>query len=509
MRPTLSRRGRALLAGALALAAPSYAQAPPEWPFGGLDLSNTRHQPAEAAIGPGNVAQLRPRWVFTTGGDVSATPAVVGGAVYVPDWGGNLHKVDAATGAGRWTRRIADYTGLAGTYARATPAVAGDLLFVGTHQGAYLLAVRTATGELAWKTQLDPHPAATLTQSAVVHGGRVYVGVSSDEELFAALRPGYRCCTFRGSVVALDAATGQILWRTSTTPDNGGVPGGHAGVPVWGSTPVVDGARGLLYVTTGNNYAVPAGTTDVATDNHVDAVMALELATGALRWSAKLQGMDAWNVACVGLQKRRNCPDPAGPDYDFAQGPMLFTAGTGDARRELLGAGQKSGLFWALDPATGTIAWSAVVGPGGTRGGMQWGSATDGARVYAAAANSDRQTFTLTPSGETTTGGAFAALDAATGEILWQTAAPRRALAVGPVTVANGVVYGGTMARRGRNMFALDAATGRILWSFASGGSVGSGPAVVDGTVYWGSGYSKYGQGRGNDKLYAFALPAP
>jgi polyvinyl alcohol dehydrogenase (cytochrome) len=500
MRRRTSLRGGACAALLMALPVCARGQ---DWPMGGADLSNTRSQPGETVIGAHNVSRLRPKWVFTTGGDVSATPAVAAGAVYVPDWAGNLFKVDAATGAAVWTHRIPDSTGATHGFARVTPAVAEGVLYVGTQKGAWLLAVSTATGALRWKTLLDPHRDAGVTQSAVVHEGRVYVGVSSEEEVSAALF-GYRCCTFRGSVVALDAATGAIVWRTYTTPENRGEPGGWSGVAVWGSTPVVDGARGLLYVTTGNNYSVPPGTSGVPADNHVDAVMALELQTGAVRWSSKMQGPDAWNVACVPF-RRRNCPDPAGPDYDFAQGALAFTVEGPDGPRPLLGAGQKSGIFWALEPATGDVVWSAIVGPPGVRGGMQFGSATDGRRIYAAAANSGRRTMTL-PSGETTNGGAYTALDAATGAILWQTAVPRRALALGPLTVANGVVYGGSMLRFGPNMFALDAATGQIRWRFGSGGSVASGPAVAGGTVYWGSGYSKYAQGRANNKLYAFSV---
>ncbi len=493
----------------------------PEWTMAGQNLSNTRNQAAEDTLSAGNVAGLKAKWVFTAGGDVSATPAVAGGALYVPDWGGNLFKIDAATGRAIWTRRLADYTGLAGTLSRTTPALAEGVLYVGTYDGAYLLAVSAATGDLLWKTQLDSHRAASLTQSPVVFEQRVYVGVSSQEE-FLALAPGYRCCTFRGSVVAVDTRSGHVVWRTYLAPDNGGRRGGYSGVAVWGTTPVVDAARDALYVTTGNNYELPAAVKDcertrqidptrpscLAPDDRFDSVVALDLQTGAVRWSTRLQGYDAWNVACkLPGQPRPKCPDPAGPDYDFAQGAMLFTAGGDHGPRTLLGAGQKSGIFWALDPAKGTVVWSTVVGPGGATGGMQWGSATDGTRVYAAVANSDHLPYTLV-SGRTTRGGAWSALDAATGAILWQTAIPgRRKIATGPVSVANGVVYAGSMARFGPNMYGLDAATGTILWRFASGGSVNSGPAVTDGAVYWGSGYSHRGLGRGNDKLYAFDLP--
>jgi polyvinyl alcohol dehydrogenase (cytochrome) len=504
-RANLFRGGIGVLVAGTLLLLPREArpQPAPDWPMGGHDLSNTRHQPEETAPGPENVAGLTQRWMFTAGDDVSATPAVAGNAVYVPDWAGNLFKLDAKTGAVVWTRRLSDLTGLPGTFARVTPAVADGVLYLGTQVGASLLAISAATGDLLWKVVLDGHAAAIVTQSPVAHQQRVYVGVASGEEFNAAL-PRYRCCTFRGSVVAVEAATGEIAWRTYTTPDNGGAPGGHSGTAIWGGSPVVDPSRGALYVTTGNNYSVPAGAP--AAENHVDAVVALDLQTGAVRWSRKVQGPDAWNLACDSLL-RRNCPNPPGPDFDFAQGPMLFTASTAAGSRQLVGAGQKSGIFWALDPDTGAVVWATLVGPGGSRGGMQWGSATDGSRVYVASANSGRQPHTLVPSGVTTRGGSWGALDAATGAILWQTAVPREGLALGPLTVANGVVYAGSMARRGTNMFALDAATGAILWKKASGGSVGGGAAVAGGTVYWGSGYSKLGQGRGNDKLYAFGLP--
>ena len=504
---------------------PARADPPrPEWTMAGQNLSNTRNQSAESTLDAGSVARLKAKWVFTTGGDVSATPAVAGGALYVPDWRGNLFKIDAVSGNAVWTRRLPDYTGRARTFSRTTPALANGVLYLGSHYGAYLLAVRAARGDLLWRTQLDAHRAATLTQSPVVFRRRVYVGVSSREELLAGLAPGYRCCTFRGSVVAVDAASGHVVWRTYLTPDNGGRPGGYSGVAVWGNTPVVDAARGSLYVTTGNNYELPAAVKEceqmrrldptrpscLAPDDRFDSVVALDLETGAVKWSTRLQGYDAWNVACaLPRQPRPKCPDPAGPDYDFAQGPMLFTAAGPHGPRPLLGAGQKSGIFWALDPSTGAVVWSTVVGPAGGSGGMEWGSATDGTRIYTAVANSDHVPYPLI-SGSTTTGGAWSALDAGNGAILWQTATPGRQTAMGPVTVANGVVYAGSMARSGNNMFALDAASGAIRWQFESGGSVNSGPAVVDGTVYWGSGYAHFAllglHGSPNNRLYAFEL---
>jgi polyvinyl alcohol dehydrogenase (cytochrome) len=491
-----------------------------DWPMGGQNLSNTRHQPAEATLGPGNVPGLKTRWVFTTGGDVSATPAITGGALYVPDWAGNVYRLDATSGAAVWARRLPDLVGSSKAASRTSPAVGGGALYLGTLDGAFLVALSTATGDLLWKTQLDTHRAALITQSPVLHQGLVYVGVSSKEEGLLSLLPGYKCCTFRGSVAAVNAADGHVVWQTYMTPDNGGHGGGYSGGSVWGSTPVVDAARGSLYIPTGNNYSVPPDVeacekareqdpslpTCIVPSNHVDAVVALDLQTGAVKWSTKVQGYDAWNFACLTKgHPLPNCPDPRGVDYDFGQGPMLFSVPTSSGPRPVLAIGQKSGLLWALDPDTGAVLWSTVVGPSGSLGGLQWGSATDGSRIYVAEANSGRRLHTLEPSGVKTRSGSWGALDPLTGTILWQTAVPGKATsALAPVTVANGVLYAGSMARTGDNMYALDAATGAVLWRFASGGSVGGGPAVANGLVYWGSGYSNLGLGTPNNKLYVF-----
>lgn len=195
---------------------------------------------------------------------------------------------------------------------------------------------------------------------------------------------------------------------------------------------------------------------------------------------------------------------------------MLFTVRNAGKPRDLVGAGQKSGVFWALDPDSGKVVWSQIVGPGGPLGGIQWGSATDGQQIYVALTNSESQEYKLQPSGEITTGGSWSALDAATGKIIWQTADPAGGKDEAPMTVANGVVYAGSMAsgQGANNMYALDAKTGKILWGFDSGGSVVAGAAVVNGTVYWGSGYIHNNLpnnlisnlGVSNNKLYTFTI---
>jgi polyvinyl alcohol dehydrogenase (cytochrome) len=215
---------------------------------------------------------------------------------------------------------------------------------------------------------------------------------------------------------------------------------------------------------------------------------------------------DAWNVDCIPfIGDGSNCPEPAGPDYDFGQGPALFSVKTASGQRlDLVGAGQKSGQYWALKADTGAVVWVTETGPGGTAGGLQWGSAVDGKRIYTANANSDHKTWTL-PSGDTTDQGIWSALDAATGNILWQRVPPNGGGASGPVTTANGVVYGCALDADG-HMVAMNAASGGLLWDFASGGSCLSGGAISQGTIYWGSGYSNFGFGTPNNKLYAFSL---
>jgi polyvinyl alcohol dehydrogenase (cytochrome) len=196
--------------------------------------------------------------------------------------------------------------------------------------------------------------------------------------------------------------------------------------------------------------------------------------------------------------------DLAGPDYDFGAGPNLFSVTIDGKRQDVIGAGQKSGVYWALNPDNGEILWNTLVGPGGTLGGIEWGTAVDGERIYAAVANTNQIPHELI-SGEVTTGGSWSALDPDTGEILRQTADPLKNLLTGPLSVANGVVYGGSMDPEG-HMYALNAETGKILWSYKSGGSVNSAPSIVDGSLYWGSGYSRFNLGTANNKLFAFSL---
>lgn len=489
-------------------------------------MGDDRFQPDETAINVKTAARLAPRWTLMMAGDVSATPAVVNGVVYVPDWGGYISAIRASDGAVIWRRLVSSYNGIAGSVSRTDPVVDGSTLVIGTQTGADIVAINTATGARRWITRADAHPAAQITGSAVVYRNVVYVGVSSSEEA-SAENPDYKCCTFRGSVLALSEATGKVLWKTYTMPANGGKPGGYSGGAVWGSTPAIDPATNSVYVGTGNNYAIPAAATKcvanalkdhtsdakcTAADDYFDSMLSLNLKTGKVNWDRKVEGYDAWTLACLSVPSGVDwCPSPEGKDYDFGSAPNLFTIRLADGKPEtLIGDGQKSGVYWAFNAATGRLVWDTLVGPGSADGGALWGTATDGTRVYVAEGNSGNTPFTLrgtgAEAGQTCKGGAWSALNPATGRILWQTCDPADSIDTAPVAVADGVVYAGSLARTGTNMYLLNAANGAILWSFASGGSVAAGPAIVGGSVYWGSGYSKSGSGSASKRLYAFDL---
>ena len=497
---------RRLLIPFLLLSASSLLHSQASWPFAGQSITGQWSQPGETKLTTSSTRTLAQKWVFTTGSDVSATPTEQNGVVFFPDWAGNLYAVNASSGAQVWSHQVPTYAGISGSLSRTSPALYNGMVIFGDHvngkhDGARVIAVSQQTGQLLWATKVESHIAAIITGSPVVANGRVYVGVSSSEEGMAN-NTAYACCTFRGSIVALDASTGAKLWQTYDMPGNNGATGGYSGGAIW-ATPAVDVGRNLLYAATGNNYTVPSSvetcqqanpssTTCTASNDYFDSVIALDLTTGALKWGKKLSGYDAYNEACKNGYPV--CPDPTGPDYDFGSGPNLVGG--------IVGVGQKSGIYYALNPDTGALAWATVVGPGGTSGGIVWGTATDGTRIYAGVGNSKSTSYRVFPTGQQVTWGSWTAMDAATGKILWQTPDPTPGTRdVASLSVANGVLYAGSLDTAG-HMYSLNTTTGQILWTFASGGSILGAPAVVNGTLYWGSGYRR--SATGNNKLYAF-----
>jgi polyvinyl alcohol dehydrogenase (cytochrome) len=479
------------------------------WKVAGHDAENSRSQAAEKKISVSNAASLAPRWVFAAGA-VSATPTVADNAVYFPDWAGNLFAVNKSTGKVIWSHQISDYDHFPGSFSRVSPAISGDLLVIGDnvqgatpHFGANIIAVDRQTGDLRWITTVDSHLAAIITGSPSIVGNKVYAGVSSIEEGLA-VDPSYPCCSFRGSVVALDLQTGRIKWKTYTVPDNAGQPTGYSGGAVW--QPVaVDSRRGTVFAGTGNNYEVPQGVKDCLAsnsgpasarcfppDDYFDTALAIDLESGRIKWAYRVQDQDVWTVACLLHPTIISCPEPQDPDHDFSgSGPNLLP--------NMVGFGNKSGVYWAFNPDSGDLLWYTIVGPNAAGGSIEWGTATDGKRIYVASSNSDNRAYALLD-GSTITWGAWNALDPATGKILWQTGDPAHAIDPGAVSVANGVLYTSSFSGE---MHALNAANGKILWTFPTGNAVMDGPSIVDGTVYWGSGYQTSSLA---NSVYAFTI---
>ena len=483
---------------------------------------NARFQPGDVArLSVDQVRSLKLKWAFGFDGDAIAfaPPTVIDGELFVGSAAGLVHAMRADSGCLQW---VFQADGPVRSSIVAVPFGNGHALLFGDMLG-WFYAVQAETGKLVWKTRVDTHDSTRLTGGPAAYEGTVYVPVSSWEETRAGDKE-YACCTFRGSVVALRIKDGMQLWKTWMTgppAERGknarGIPiFGPSGVAVW-SRPTIDAQRKLLYVGTGDNYSPP--TTELS-----DAVLALDMATGRIVWSRQLTAKDFYNGSCG--------TDPScGPDFDFGSSPITVRApnGTPDGR-ELLLAGQKSGIVWALDPAKqGEVVWQARVGKGSTNGGVQWGMATDGQRVFAAVSDLKRspQTNPTDPRRQIVdpkVGGGLTALRVADGHQEWHVAAKPCAedapsgcspTQPGAVTEIPGVVFATSTDGHIR---AHSAETGELLWDFntmrdfhtvngvkASGGSIdGPGAVVVNGMVFISSGYPRNGGVPGN-VLLAFA----
>ena len=475
------------------------------------DDSNARFQAANVAkLSLDQVRGLKLKWAFGFDGDVTAfsPPSVIDGQVFVGSAAGLVHAMRAESGCLQW---VFQANGPVRSSILTEPLGKGHALLFGDMTG-WFYALEAETGKLLWKAQVETHDSTRLSGGATAHDGVVFVPVASWEETRSS-DAGYACCTFRGSVVALRIRDGKQVWKAYMTDPpvaNGtsvrGTPNfGPSGVGVW-SRPTVDAKRKLLYIATGDNYSSPATLTS-------DAVIALDMATGAMVWVKQLTADDVYSGAC-GTGK-------CGPDFDFGSSPILTHATDG---RELLLAGQKSGIVWALDPLKkGEVVWQTRVGVGGLNGGVQWGMATDGQRVYAAVSDLKRmrQTDPLDPRRskvDAAAGGGLTALRVADGKQEWRVdAKPCAADAPsgcspsqpGAVTEIPGVVF--ATANDG-HIRAHAAEDGRVLWDFntmrdfdtvngvkAHGGSIdGPGPVVVNGMVFISSGYPRNGGVPGN-----------
>ncbi|QHN91607.1 Polyvinylalcohol dehydrogenase [Arachis hypogaea] len=295
-----------------------------------------------------------------------------------------------------------------------------------------------------------------------------YVGTSSLEE--GETIEG--CCIFRGSMAKLDALSGAIIWQTYMLPDNNGTVGGYAGAAIW------------------SNRTVPTEPDEcVEPENHSNSILALDLDTGKIQWYRQLGGYDVWFYQCNNASIPGCPPSGPTPDADFGEAPMMLSVYVNGTKKDLVAAVQKSGYAWALDRSNGNIPWFTEAGPGGLAGGGTWGAATDERRVYTNIANSGAKNFTLAPSNRTTTSGGWVAMDASNGKIVWSTANPSNSTSNGPVSVANDVVFAGSIDLLG-SIYAMNAKNGKILWSYKTGASVYGGMSISNGCIYVGSGYN-------------------
>jgi polyvinyl alcohol dehydrogenase (cytochrome) len=487
----------------------------PVWNGWGPDLSNTRYT-TSSGITLDQVGKLKLKWAYAFEGDVTAfgAPTVLGRTLFVGSAGGAVQALSTDSGCMRWVYQ-AD-----GPVRSAIVAVPNGkthvLVFTDLIGWAY--GVEAESGKLLWKKKPEPHESTKLTGSAAVHDGVVFIPAASWEETRSS-NPEYPCCTFRGSVTALRAKDGTEVWKTYTirekpkeiekSPDTVGT-WGPSGAGVWGS-PTLDAKRGLLYIATGDNFSSPA--TDMS-----DSVLALEIKTGRIVWSKQVTPGDIFGGACSGGK----CP---GPDYDFGSSVLIEKLPNG---REVLLAGQKSGVVYALDPdRKGAILWQTRVGKGGTNGGVQWGMASDGQKVYAAVSDLVRKAppgtviqVGLPP--DPARGGGLTALRISNGEKVWY--APPPPCGTTPkcspaqpaaVTAIPGAVFSGS---DDGHLRAFATEDGRVLWDFdtvreyqtangvqGKGGSLdGAGPVLVGGMLFVNAGYARNGGIAGN-VLLAFA----
>ena len=466
------------------------------WTEHGFNLENHAYNFRETAIRASTVHRLSTKWSFPVNEMVPTTPAVVDGIVYFGTWGGIFYALQVGTGREVWRFNARERVGEESAWKergigiRGGITVHGGRVYFGDTAG-YLMVADARTGELIWRKRLEDHPHTRVFSAAKIHDGRLYIGVSSLEESAIRVEASYNGYTFRGSVVCLEVETGREIWRFYTIPkepyqigtkESGRPVYGPAGAAIW-ATPTLDVARGSVYVATGNGYSGPEEYL-----GYTEAVIALDIETGKPRWhyQAEPGASDIYT-------NERLAGDDEGPDLDFGSSTILF--GGADGNR-WLAAGQKSGWMYLLDPGTGEKIWETKVGAGGGLGGIEFGSATDGERIFCAIGAGE---------GNTT------ALDAKTGKILWQTwtvTGVNRA----PVILAGPrddlVVFEGSTDGVLR---AYDAKDGRILWEDRLGKGIGiqGGAVVANGMVFVGAGYhSALGgarKGEGNE-LRAFSL---
>ena len=495
MQPTEFTTG--MCAQKASMASPSSG---PNWNGWGNDPGNRRFQTGYEGLSANDIPHLKLKWAFgiPNASQSRSQPAVAGGLLFIGSQSGYVYALNAVSGCSYWSFKAGAGVRTAisvGPYETAYKS-GYAIYFADARATAY--AVDAESGKQLWSRKLDQHPAARATGAPTLYDGVLYVPLSGVSEESTAAKPDYECCTFRGSISALNAITGEVLWKTylvdEPKPRGRNAIGtqlyGPAGVAVW-SAPTIDPKRGLLYAATGNGYADPPPPTS-------DAIVALSLATGAIQWIKQLFPGDVWIMGCDQQSSggdphagdNPNCPARVGPDYDFSASPILASLAGG---RDILIASQKSGVGYALDPnAGGKKLWEYRWGAGSPIGGV-WGPAVDNHNVYFAVAD------IVSP-----TPGGLHAVDLRTGKRKWYTAPDKPLCSSGQgcssvqaaaVTVINGVAFSGSHDGAIR---AYSTATGRVIWLYdtnrefqtingvtARGGSIDGPGQVVAGRMLY------------------------
>jgi len=435
----------------------------------GHDPAGTFNNAKETKLTIANASRLGRLWATKQYGNVNGAAAVVNDIVYVQSNSGTF-AVKASNGQQVWAN-----TSITGT---SSPTVAQGQIFV-NDAGSVLHALNATTGQQVWQAKIDPHPQASGFSSPLVFEDYVIVGSSSTEEYVNTTTT----TTFRGSVVAFNRLTGALRWRTYTTDAP------HTGCSVWSSV-AVDPTSRIVYATDGNNYTGDASDTS-------DSIFALNLADGSKVWWTQLSKGDVFTVS-----------HPASPDFDFGANAILFDAKINGVTRKLVGSGEKSGTFWALDRQTGAIVWQRNASGGSEIiGGMLNNGAYDGSHILIAGnlgtstgPGSEVANNESIPLHQPITS-VLEALDPATGNVVWERQLPAWVWA--PITVANGV---GFVAFE-KTMQAFNTATGEKLLTYKTEGTITSAPVAVNGTVYFGSGMT-YIIGYPDTTFHALALDA-
>ena len=493
-----------------------------------------RFQPAEAAGLTGlQVGDLELKWAFALPDATSASwaqPTVFAGTLFIGSDNNFVYALDARTGCVHWSHEARGQVRTAVTIGEVTGATdARYAAYYGDYMG-YVTALDAETGGELWTVRPDDHPGAKITGSIVrdpSEDGLLYVPVSSWEEGPSASAT-YGCCTFQGSVAALDPNTGQEVWQTYThverprslgTNSSGNQLYGPAGASVW-QTPTLDPVKRVVYAPTGNCYITEFFESRDFDQGVCESVMAFDMDTGERLWWTSLDdALDRYVGGCgVGQERRINCPGLVpGPNSDASGSPVLHTLSSGD---RVLIQGQESGRMTAVDPDNeGEVLWVTQAGDRLAARNAGFGGAFDG-------------TYYLKPMPFPDGSGGLAAIRATDGSRAWYRTVPKpRGCPEVVGAQPRGYCHSGNWAAGSAvpgavfvgsadgTMRAYSTEDGEVLWEFQTnrafstvngvagygGGFGGAGASVVDGMVFLGSGYAILNAPPGN-VLLAFGL---